>query len=237
MKFFFVLIFVSGFSLGLLAQADKPESSAVREGVFTFKQKACDFHGNSAFSMPGDYGSPQNMVSTIYISNDSMATVQKSSISPHDFKTIQIPEDSCIYFIQKGRTICFEELQKQNMSLLSSKNGQGFEHIKSDTLEIKGFSTILFRQYQVDSSMGQVVVDTLNMWGTTEIKSSFNMVIEDDKTYNVFPLKFMLQSQYGCIVMELTEFVKTVPRGIFDIDRREIEYYYNLEEFMLQVRD
>jgi len=123
------------------------------------------------------------------------------------------------------------------MSLVSSKNGQEYEHIKSDALEIEGFSTHLFRQYQADSSGGQVVVDTLDMWGTTEIKSSFNMVIEDDKTYDVVPLKYELRSQYGCFVMELTEFEKTVPRGVFDFDRSKIEYYNNMEEYFLLGRD
>ena len=119
------------------------------------------------------------------------------------------------------------------MSLISSKSEQPFEHIETDTLEeIEGFSTLLFRQYQVDSSMGKVVVDTLDMWGTTEIKSSFNMSIEDDQTYDVLPLKFMLKSQYGCFVMELTEFEKDVPRGIFDFDRSKVEYYYNMEEYL-----
>jgi hypothetical protein len=216
-KYFFALIFVSGFSSGLLAQSNRTESLPVREGVFTFTQKACNSNDKGMFSMPegGVYGSPRDMTSTIYISNDTLASVKTSSLSSQDFKTIHIPRDSCIYFILNEKPICFEEHQSQDMSLISSKNGQEYEHIKSGGLEIEGFSTILFRQYLVDSSMGQVVVDTLNLWGTTEIKSSFNMVIEDDKTYDVLPLKFMLKSQYGCFVMELTEFEKTVPPRYF----------------------
>ena len=240
MKFFFTLIILSGFSLGLLAQSDKTKRSHLKKGTFTFKQKACNYNDKGMFSMPGtdDYGSPRGMVSKIYISNDTLANLKASSLSSQDFKTIHIPGDSCIYFILNEKPICFEEHQSQNMSLISSKYEQPFEHIETDTLEeIEGFSTLLFRQYQVDSSMGKVVVDTLDMWGTTEIKSSFNMSIEDDQTYDVLPLKFMLKSQYGCFVMELTEFEKDVPRGIFDIDRNNIEYYYNLEEYMILGRD
>ena len=232
MKFFFTLIILSGFSVCLFAQENRTDSSPVRNGTFTFTQKACDTMDMFLFSMPGDYGSPRDMTSTIYISNDTLASVKTSSLPSQAFKTILIPEDSCIYFILNDKTICFEEHQSQDMSLISSKNGQEYEHIKSGGLEIEGFSTILFRQYLVDSSMGQVVVDTLNLWGTTEIKSSFNMVIEDDKTYDVLPLKFMLKSQYGCFVMELTEFEKTVPQGVFDFDRSKVEYYYNMEEFL-----
>jgi hypothetical protein len=239
MKFFFALIFLSVFSLGLLAQSDMTERSPVREGVFTIEQQVCDSSGKGMFSLPeyGEFGSPQGTASTIYISNDTLASVKTSSLSSQALKTILIPEDSCIYFILDEKPICFEKHQSQNMSLVSSKNGQEYEHIKSDGLEIEGFSTILFREYIVDSSGTHVVVDSLHMWGTTEIKSSFNMLIEDDKTYDVFPLKYVLQSQYGCFVMELTKFEKAVPRGVFDIDRSKIEYYYNMEEYMLLGRD
>ena len=233
MKFFFTLIILSGFSVCLFAQENRTDSSPVREGVFTFTQKACDTMDMFLFSMPGDYGSPRDMTSTIYISNDTLASVKTSSLPSQAFKTILIPEDSCIYFILNDKTICFEEHQSQNTSLLSSKYEQTFEHIETDTLEeIEGFSTLLFRQYQVDSSSGQMVVDTLDMWGTTEVKSAYNMSIEDDQTYDVLPLKFMLKSQYGCFVMELTEFEKTVPHGVFDFDRSKVEYYYNMEEFL-----
>jgi len=101
MKFFFALIFVSGFSLGLLAQANKSESSVIREGVFTIEQQVCDSSGKGMFSLPegGDYGTPRDMVSTIYLSNDTLASVKTSSLSSQALKTILIPEDSCIYFI------------------------------------------------------------------------------------------------------------------------------------------
>jgi len=235
MKFFFTLIILSGFSVCLFAQENRTDSSPVRNGTFTFKQKACNFNDKGMFSMPegGVYGSPRDMESTIYLSNDTLASVKTSSLSSQALKTILIPEDSCIYFILNDKTICLEEHQSQNTSLLSSKYEQTFEHIETDTLEeIEGFSTLRFRQYQVDSSSGQMVVDTLDMWGTTEVKSAYNMSIEDDQTYDVLPLKFMLKSQYGCFVMELTEFEKTVPQGVFDFDRSKVEYYYNMEEFL-----
>jgi hypothetical protein len=172
------------------------------------------------------------MTSTLYISNDTIAVVQSSSLSSYTFKTIQIPEDSCIYFIQNGRTICFQELQKHNMSLISSEYGQSFEYLNADSEEIEGFSTILFRQYQVDSSLSREVVDTLYLLGTTEVKSRLNISIEGKKSYNVFPLKFMLKSHYGCITMELTEFEKDIPRDAFDFDRKNVEYFDNLETYM-----
>jgi hypothetical protein len=185
--------------------------------------------------MPGDYGSPREMTSTIYISNNTISVVQSSSVSPYTFKTIQIPGDTCIYFIHNGRTICFQEFKNHNMSLLSSGNDQPFEYIHADTQEIMGFSTTLFRQYQVDSSLDQVKVDTLYMLGTTEIKSSLNISIEGKKRYSVFPLKFMLKSQYGCMTMELTEFEKDIPKDVFIFDRNNVEYFENLESYFKQI--